>query len=282
MNKELKANIRRILIWSSLAVSISIFLSTLVLWAESRNTPDIFDVEHILWFWIVSISTVGYGDVTPQTTTGRFFAGLVIINGWIFFALLISEFNNLIKIIYKFKHRGLTKITKSKHIVIVGYNSLTMGIIHSIRKRYDNKADIVLITNNVEFNPFEGSVDFVKGDPLDIDILDQANIRQASVAFVLAEENRSNPDAYCLVVGTEIENVNQNIYTVVEITDPSLQSLYANTSIDKFISERDFIEEVVQDGSAVIEKMYDVIDKTLREEKIKKSLTAKIKDKLSF
>jgi voltage-gated potassium channel len=45
---------------------------------DKQNYPDIGDG---LWWAIQTVTTVGYGDLVPTSTTGRFVAGLVMVVG---------------------------------------------------------------------------------------------------------------------------------------------------------------------------------------------------------
>jgi voltage-gated potassium channel len=54
----------------------------LLVWALDRNVPGgINDFETAIWWAIVTVTTVGYGDVTPEATTARFVAALLMVTG---------------------------------------------------------------------------------------------------------------------------------------------------------------------------------------------------------
>jgi len=44
----------------------------------NSNFPSIF---HALWWAVVTLTTVGYGDVYPQTTGGKIFTGFILMIG---------------------------------------------------------------------------------------------------------------------------------------------------------------------------------------------------------
>lgn len=48
-----------------------------------------------IWYTLVTISTVGYGDLTPVTFWGRMLGGLLIIVGYAVFALLVAQLNSI-------------------------------------------------------------------------------------------------------------------------------------------------------------------------------------------
>jgi voltage-gated potassium channel Kch len=71
--------------------SITLVGATLVWLMERRDNPGLQEFSEALWWAIVTVTTVGYGDITPQTATGRFVAGLLMIVGIGTIGLLASS-----------------------------------------------------------------------------------------------------------------------------------------------------------------------------------------------
>ncbi|QDP19853.1 ion transporter [Sphingomonas xanthus] len=64
----------------SLAAFTLLIASSLLYWAESEAQPDKFgSIPRAFWWGIVTLTTVGYGDVYPVTALGKFFSALVSI-----------------------------------------------------------------------------------------------------------------------------------------------------------------------------------------------------------
>lgn len=55
--------------------------------------PAIDNPAEGIWWALVTITTVGYGDVVPVSTSGRIFAGVLIVIGVGLFALLTANFS---------------------------------------------------------------------------------------------------------------------------------------------------------------------------------------------
>ena len=65
-----------------------IVASSLVYFVERAAQPEAFaSIPHAMWWGLATLTTVGYGDVTPITTLGRLFGGIVTILGVGMFAL---------------------------------------------------------------------------------------------------------------------------------------------------------------------------------------------------
>ena len=64
----------------SLASFTILIASTLMYWAESDAQPDKFgSIPRTMWWAIVTMTTVGYGDVYPITPVGKFLSGMVSV-----------------------------------------------------------------------------------------------------------------------------------------------------------------------------------------------------------
>lgn len=56
--------------------------STALYWAEGHVQPDAFgSIPRALWWAIITLTTVGYGDVSPVTPLGKFLASIVALAG---------------------------------------------------------------------------------------------------------------------------------------------------------------------------------------------------------
>ncbi len=65
-----------------------ILLSSAVYLVENPVQPDVFpDIPTAMWWGVVTMTTVGYGDIYPITALGRIFAAIVSILGVGLFAL---------------------------------------------------------------------------------------------------------------------------------------------------------------------------------------------------
>jgi voltage-gated potassium channel len=71
-----------------LAVTLIIISSSLVYFSEHLAQPDVFtSIPATLWWSVVTLTTVGYGDMIPVTVLGKCFTSLILIAGIALFAL---------------------------------------------------------------------------------------------------------------------------------------------------------------------------------------------------
>ncbi len=71
------------------AAGMLLFLSGVgIYYCESEAQPDSFaSIFHSLWWAVITLTTVGYGDVSPITTGGRVFTFFVLLIGLGIFAV---------------------------------------------------------------------------------------------------------------------------------------------------------------------------------------------------
>ena len=64
-------------------IFILLFISSaLIYFFENEAQPDVFkSIFHSSWWSIVTLTTVGYGDIYPITLGGRIFTGVILMIG---------------------------------------------------------------------------------------------------------------------------------------------------------------------------------------------------------
>jgi voltage-gated potassium channel len=68
--------------------TIALLASTLMYFVENSAQPEAFaSIPAALWWGVVTLTTVGYGDVVPGTPLGRFLGAITTFGGVAFFAL---------------------------------------------------------------------------------------------------------------------------------------------------------------------------------------------------
>jgi voltage-gated potassium channel len=82
---------RRLLGTLILFAGLLLFSGVLMYIAEGQVQPDkLGSVPQAMWWAVVTLSTVGYGDIVPVTATGKLIASITMFLGIMFFALPVS------------------------------------------------------------------------------------------------------------------------------------------------------------------------------------------------
>ena len=182
-----------------------------------------------IWWVLVTMTTVGYGDKVPMTTGGRVI-GIIIM----FFGLaLLSSFTATISsffITQKIKEgRGLEEIKLKNHLIICGWNFSAEQILSWLEKEKKKVGSVVLINQLNEENIAEIihrfsslKIKFVRGDSSKEAVLNRANIRMAHTAVILPDSSAglgTNSDERTILSTLTIKSLNSKIKVFAYIID---------------------------------------------------------------
>lgn len=83
-------------------VILLVFASSVIYLLEHEVQPDAFaSIPHAMWWGLATLTTVGYGDVTPISAGGKIFGALIMVLGIAMFALpagiLATAFGNEVR-----------------------------------------------------------------------------------------------------------------------------------------------------------------------------------------
>ena len=83
-----KTRFNELLLSLVLTLFLIVIASCLVYFAEHQAQPDKFtSIPATVWWAVVTLTTVGYGDIIPITTLGKTFASLILLAGVALLAL---------------------------------------------------------------------------------------------------------------------------------------------------------------------------------------------------
>ncbi|MBO5585135.1 MAG: ion transporter [Bacteroidaceae bacterium] len=86
--QSIRLSLRKILVYFLFVIILVIILGTLMFMVEGGQPGTQFtDLGASIYWAIVTLTTVGYGDITPVTLVGRFLSGIVMILGYTIIAV---------------------------------------------------------------------------------------------------------------------------------------------------------------------------------------------------
>ena len=142
-----------------------VFMLWLLVWAESFSVDaSITSMKDALWYSVVTMTTVGYGDLAPVTVAGKLIGGVFLLLSTSLVALLVVmviTFGQLYAI-YR-----LNRLQKNEWYIFSALNTHTVALAHDIRTA-DPDGVIIFPKENSE-NPLVSDVKgknvfFLKGN----------------------------------------------------------------------------------------------------------------------
>ncbi|XP_033609646.1 calcium-activated potassium channel slowpoke isoform X2 [Cryptotermes secundus] len=200
-----------------LAQLVSIFISVWLTAAgiihllENSGDPLEFQNPQQLSYWtcvyflIVTMSTVGYGDVYCQTVLGRTFLVFFLLVGLAIFASCIPEIIDLIGTRPKYggtlkNERGRRHIVVCGHITYESVSHFLKDFLHEDREDVD--VEVVFLHRKPPDLELEGlfkrhftTVEFFQGSIMNPIDLQRVKVHEADACLVLANKYCQDPDA---------------------------------------------------------------------------------------
>ncbi|AGB41440.1 K+ transport system, NAD-binding component [Halobacteroides halobius DSM 5150] len=210
-----------------------------------------------LWWAVVTATTVGYGDMYPQTLIGRIIAIWVMLLGIGTVGAITAKLADLFIETKRRKELGEVPARYEDHLIICGWNRKVKDIIQQILNE-NLEQEIVLIANK-ERDPFPDNDDvhFIKGVMEEEDILKKAGVMKARAAIIV---NKEQNDAKTVLTVLNIENLNPNIYTVAEISDSRNKIHLRNANVDEII-----VDNAISSQLLVRSALYSGTSKVIEE-----------------
>ncbi|MGF1681795.1 ion channel [Photobacterium minamisatsumaniensis] len=165
-----------------------------------------------IYYLIVTASTVGYGDMSPVTVTGKWIVMLFVIPGGLgLFALGVGRVASLFIDYWKRGLLGKRKLKVDNHILVLGWNEQrTLHLIKMLQHEESGQRPIVLCVRPEIENPLPGEIEFVRvASFTDSEGMSRAGIDTASCIVIDNTEDditlsaalysaSRNPDAHLL------------------------------------------------------------------------------------
>jgi len=176
--------------------------------------PAITDLATALYYSVVTMATVGFGDIAPVTSESRMFTVSVIVLGITVFATSLGAvvgpaMSNSVQRIINRRERPMPR---KDHFIVIGATALANNTYHEIRKR-NLPATLVLL----ERSPGSGleNADVVIGDASDVAVLRKAGAETARAVLAMRDDDSEN--AFIILALKELEAKAKSVVVVNDI-----------------------------------------------------------------
>lgn len=254
----------KLVIASLITILVFTGLMLIIFLSEQKTNSAINTLFDAIWYTLVTITTVGYGDITPRSILGRTSAMILLLAGVALFGALSGKFASFLFDRQQKKDRGLLKMNKIKnHFLICGWKPNFERILEGILlANPEIPPEKIILLNNSSQNEMEKikadsrfkNINYIHGDFTDEDTLLKSQIKTAERTLVLADnsENFSSleTDSRTVLAVITIKNLNPKIYCVAEIIDSKFEKHLSLAHCDEIILSADYGQNLLIQASS--------------------------------
>jgi len=226
-----------------------VFLSAVgaLYYEKFRNDSNIYSLWDGIWWAVVTMSTVGYGDKYPVSPGGRLVGLILIFSG----VGLMSLFTATIASVFVGKkikeEKGLETIKEKDHVVICGWNRHTEEVLQGLTTYGAVKDATIVLINELSVNDIDPlklkyskfNLKFLRGNYVHEDVLLRANITKAKFALIMADnigthaEDRLDERTTLAVLA--IKSLAPSVKTIAELLDGENKPHLKRAGVDEII-----------------------------------------------
>ena len=263
----------------TLLIAVLSYGATGFLYFEGPTKPSLGWYDGI-WYALVTITTIGYGDLYPVTTEGRFLvAGPLMFFGIGLLGYVLSiAASSLVESKTK-ELRGMSDFRLEGHLVIFNFPSVAKveRLLDELAAafKFGPERRAVLVDEDLLELPVElvrRELLFVRGNPTREETLQRASIDKALYAIVLSKKpGDPHSDDLNVAVTLAVESKKRRLHTVVECVDFTTQELLRKAGCDGIVCTSRFdahflSHELLNPG---VQEVVDMLTSNLKGQQIR-------------
>lgn len=220
-------------------------LQTWLVWLVERDAPGtkITSLADAAWLGVVTLATVGYGDVYPVTAAGRGITGVFILLTLTTIGFLLTAINDAVAEVRRMEREGLIGTTLSGHVVVCGFGDIARTAVVELLAADRKVALLCSRTEEISrARAIGGDAElFVTSGSATQDVLDERlNARLAVSAVVAFNDDTSN-----IVATLNLRAINPELRIVVAVQAPELRKTLISSGVTYVASPSEFSGRLV-------------------------------------
>lgn len=240
-----------------LAITMSIIFGVAFYFVEKPINPSL-SIGDSIWWAMVTMTTVGYGDYFPQSLVGRYFVAYpCFLLGIGIFGYLLGMLADTLIEHTSLKRKGRLLSMKKNHILICNCPSpgKVLQIIRELRFIPEHKERCITLIadelNEITEELREAGIDFVQGDPASEEVLIRAGVKSCYGALVLADvlSKPADSDARTFAISAVIAGMEQEIgrelRIVSELLNKQNRQMILRTGTDGVIAHEGLTDSLI-------------------------------------
>ena len=202
---------------------------------ERQSNPDLESVADGVWWALVTLTTVGFGDITPVTALGRVVGGVLMIVGMFTLALFAGVVGTtLLRSLLTLREDQFRMASYANHIVVCGYDTSADLLLEAVHAEMGDSGEHPLLVFAPGERPqgLQPEFTWISGDASRESELDKVHLSRARAVLLVGSRalDPQQADARTVLVTftirawmkkhPEVHARKRPLYVVAEILDP--------------------------------------------------------------
>ena len=198
---------------------------------DRASKPDL-SVADAFWYSIISIATIGYGDLSSASLGARIgTAFFIVFVGLAAFTSAIGLGIDWLLELRDKERSGMGSSGAKDHLLMVNFTNerrVRQIIDEYLRDPRHRNDEIVIVTDQIDSLPFtHPNVSFVRGSPLAEETYHRANVRDARQAMVLITGyDDPHSDSVVASIVSILQHLNPELRSIAEILNADHSLLF--------------------------------------------------------
>ena len=207
---------------------------------EGASISNMFDA---IWYSLVTLSTVGYGDFYPVSFLGKIIGLIFVFSSLGVLGYLISQLTVKLTQYMEDKKNGLFGTKMENHIVLIGYNKFSDNILKQIVATGIRVAVVTNDKNDVDTiaETYDNSAVFtLYTDYNNFDVLNKVNISKSAKVFINLDS-----DTEMLVYILDLKNQFKDLEIIVSLNNTNFQNTFRSAGVLYAVSREEIAAKLV-------------------------------------
>ncbi len=221
----------------------AVLIVLLVNFEKDSPQSALTSYTNAIWYSMVTLTTVGYGDLYPITIYGRIIGYIFIFLSLGVYGILIGQFATLMATLNENKRLGFNGTNFTNHAVIIGWNEFgklvtdqLVGVGKEVAIVTNVKDDVDLIKEKYKSrNIYTLFTDFNN-----YDMLRKANIQESTIVFVNLED-----DTEKLVYVLNLKKFFNDLDFVVTLENGDLKHTFLAAGVSNALSSHEISSKLL-------------------------------------
>ena len=236
--------IKKYVVWGIGTIAFFLLMDLLLVYAE-RNHPDsaVHSFSDAVWYMVVTITSVGYGDIVPVSVLGRGIGYFFIFSSLIVLGILISSMSTNISTMIQENKLGYKGTKFENHIVCIGWNDFSHMVVNEVLHASRKVAIVTNRKDDVEliYGLYDKKDIFVLyADYENLESIGKTNPDEASEVFLGFEDDT---EALIYVINFKKRYPNPNI--VVAIQNHKLHDTFLTAGVKYVVARNEIASKLV-------------------------------------